>query len=276
MIKLTMNDQNIQSNEKTIWVFKPIGWTPKTCINKCKEIIDYNSYQIPPKMSFAGRLDPMACGLLPIIINGKNNLTKEKIQNTYKTYQFNIILGFESDTYDILGMTNKRNNQINEITEEQLNKIKEIKIQTYPVYSSKCSFSDKYNKQVPLWKLAKEGLLPDVLPTRKIDIQNIQLFTTKTITNLELLEIVLTRINSLQDNNNNFRQNEIINNWKKLLLQQNTYTICHLEARVSVGTYIRSLANDLNGIVYDITRVSVDDKVLKDNIFDKFKFVYDV
>ena len=259
------------SEEKTIWVFKPIGYTPKTCIDECQKILG-----ITTKMSFAGRLDPMACGLLPIIINNKNNLTKEKIQNTYKTYQFNVILGLESDTFDILGITNKRNNIPQVITLEQIQKIKDTKIQPYPVYSSKCAFSEKYNKQVPLWKLAKEGLLPNVLPLREIDIQDIHIIKKETISNLELLEIILRRINSLQ-NNNDFRQIEIIDNWKKILLEENIYTIYQMEARVSVGTYIRSLANDLNSIVYDITRISVHDKVLENSdTFDKFKFVYNV
>ena len=46
-----------------IWVFKPIGWTPKDCVDKLKEIFKDD------KISFAGRLDPMAYGMLPIIIN---------------------------------------------------------------------------------------------------------------------------------------------------------------------------------------------------------------
>lgn len=261
--------------EKVVWVFKPIGWTPKNCIIECQKIL--NTTQ---KMAFAGRLDPMACGLLPIIINdkvdtNKSHMTKENLQNTYKTYQFKLILGLKSDTFDILGIVQKRNN-INTNFIEMLEKIKQIKTQKYPPYSSKRAFSPHYNKQVPLWKLAKEDLLPDILPERVVDIQSISIIDTETINNNELSEIVTKRINSLIDNTN-FRKEETDRTWKNILEENTQYTIYYLEARVSVGTYIRTIGNELDGIVYDICRVSVDDKILSNSeSYNKFEFIYNV
>jgi tRNA U55 pseudouridine synthase TruB len=98
-----------------IWVFKPIGWTPKDCVIEHQKITNQ-------KMAFAGRLDPMACGLMPIIIHNSNNTTevqkiKESLQGSYKTYRFKLVLGFQSDTYDILGIANKKENINNNIVD---------------------------------------------------------------------------------------------------------------------------------------------------------------
>lgn len=256
-----------------IWVFKPIGWTPKDCIDECQKTID-------KKMAFAGRLDPMASGLLPLIIHQTDDIDgrkrvqelKESLQGSYKTYQFKLIIGLESDTFDILGLIKRREF----IPPFDLDRVKETKSQLYPPYSSYPVFSDHYNKKVPLWQLSKEGRLPDKLPEREVDIQSIKILDCSTITNIELSEIVTMRINSLLDKIN-YRNGEILTCWEKLLEDHCQFTVLTLEARVSTGTYIRTIGDSLGGIVYDIFRTSVGDKVLeKAEEYDKFKFVYPI
>ncbi|ARF09993.1 tRNA U55 pseudouridine synthase TruB [Indivirus ILV1] len=252
-----------------IWFFKPIGWTPKDCVIEYQKIINQ-------KIAFAGRLDPMACGLMPIIIHNSNNTVevqkiKELLQGSYKTYRFKLILDFQSDTYDILGIANKKEN-INII--ENLEKIKEIKIQSYPPYSSQKAFSHQYQKKVPLWKLAKEGILPNKLPKKEIDIRSIKILETEIISNLEFLEIIKKRLDNL-NNKTKYRHDKIIDNWNKILEAECNFTVYHLEANVSTGTYIRFIGNELGGIVFDILRTSMHDKFL-DNPDKYDKFTYNI
>ncbi|MDQ3244755.1 MAG: tRNA pseudouridine(55) synthase TruB, partial [bacterium] len=54
------------------------------------------------KMTYAGRLDPMASGLL-IILAGEECKNKEKYLRLDKEYNFEVLFGFATDTYDILG-----------------------------------------------------------------------------------------------------------------------------------------------------------------------------
>ena len=265
-----MNEHN---NSSVVWVFKPIGWTPKDCI------IEYQKTE-PKKMAFAGRLDPMAYGLLPLIIHQQNIDTKQvqekkaSLQSSYKTYQFKLVLGFESDTYDILGLVKSK-----EINKDFLNDIEKVtgpKIQSYPPYSSQKAFSPHYNKKVPLWKLAKEDHLPDIMPTKEIDIRSIKILGQNTITNNEFLELIKIRFSSLL-NQTNYRNDEILSRWQETLQKNDSITVYHLEARVSTGTYIRSIGNNLGGIVYDICRTCMDTKTLENlDKYDKFKFVHDV
>ena len=246
---------------EVIWTFKPIGWTPKDCILYLKKISKYED----KKLSFAGRLDPMAYGLLPIIADDIQNQKQLELINSYKTYQFKFIPNLQSDTYDILGIVNKSNN----FTSINLEEIKNMKKQNYPAYSSYCVFDNHYNKKVPLWKLAKENRLPEVMPERDIDIQNIEILSSKVIDKDKLLDNVYMRLDKLL-NKSGFRYDEILNCWKNLELEHE-YEVYHLEATVSSGTYIRGISNSLGGVAYDIFRTKVKDKCINPTV-DPFEF----
>ena len=88
--------------KKSIIVYKNLGETPLECLERVRSeqgIAD----DIP--MTYAGRLDPMAEGLLIILI-GEECKNKEKYLGLDKTYEFKILVGFSTDTYDLLGMIN--------------------------------------------------------------------------------------------------------------------------------------------------------------------------
>lgn len=50
-----------------IWIHKPIGWTPKRCVEEYKKIIGEQG-------KVAGPQDPMVFRLLPLIVNGKHSM----------------------------------------------------------------------------------------------------------------------------------------------------------------------------------------------------------
>src|SRR3989344_6100075 len=54
------------------------------------------------KMTYAGRLDPMANGLI-LILAGDETKNKDKYLALDKEYYFSVLFGFATDTYDILG-----------------------------------------------------------------------------------------------------------------------------------------------------------------------------
>ena len=267
------------------WIFKPIGWTPKECADKLR-------LEEKKKYAFAGRLDPMACGLMPIIINpegietGPSENKRIALQSAFKTYRFSIIMGFQTDTYDILGMVEKKKVDdaiICNISEQDLHQVKRRKMQTYPAFSSKTIYSEKHKKQIPLWQLAKEKSLPsqDQMPTRPIVIQSIQILDSYSIKGDELLKMIEKRIRSINNEKGigeselktDFRQEEIWKCWNEIINGETNYSIYNLEAKVSSGTYIRSIANDLGGVAFDIMRSEMGDKVLTNpNAIDKFTF----
>jgi tRNA pseudouridine55 synthase len=125
---------------------KQVGETPLECMNRFRvSHLEYSEV----KMTYAGRLDPMASGLL-LVLTGDAIYSKEKFLSLPKTYECTVILGLSTDTYDILGIPVKRNSfLIKETNDVKVNQIglEEIKgvlnsfigtfQQDYPPYSSK-------------------------------------------------------------------------------------------------------------------------------------------
>ena len=74
-------------------LYKPIGKTPL-------EMLDYVNAD---KKSYAGRLDPMAHGLLLVLTN-EHCLAQNSFHNFNKVYKFEILIGLNTDTHDILGI----------------------------------------------------------------------------------------------------------------------------------------------------------------------------
>jgi len=130
--------------KKVILLNKKEGETPLQALDSFRK---KNKKYKDIKMTYAGRLDPMASGLL-LILCGEEIKNKEKYLNLNKEYSFEILFGFATDTYDILGKITKcvrqGLTQEEEDKKEFKKKIKEnIKyftgkfVQKYPVYSSK-------------------------------------------------------------------------------------------------------------------------------------------
>ena len=88
-------------------IHKPLGISPLDTIKTLKE----NHPELKgEKMTYAGRLDPMAEGVL-LILAGKTVYEKEKYLKLDKEYEGEILFGFETDTYDILGLPKEKNNR---------------------------------------------------------------------------------------------------------------------------------------------------------------------
>lgn len=247
------------TDNDVVWIFKPVGWTPADCVRQIKS---------DKKLAFVGRLDPMACGLMALVDN-TNKTLKDELQNSYKTYRFKVILGLQSDTYDILGLGKKR--QSFQPLQKTITELSSIAEQEYPPFSSKTVYSEKHGKMVQLWKLAKDGDLPQSLPKHSVDVKYIRVLKRFEVSNTDLYKIITDRIQTLSPKSD-FRQQQILQQWEEVLLDKSEFTVFQCEARVSVGTYIRGLVNRMGGVVYDITRTSVDTISIDTHDRDIFKF----
>ena len=78
---------------------KPLGITPLQAITAFK--LNNREYK-NMTIGFAGRLDPMAEGLLLLLI-GDENKRRKVYEDMNKTYEFSMLLGAATDTYDLMG-----------------------------------------------------------------------------------------------------------------------------------------------------------------------------
>ena len=80
-------------------IYKPVGISPLDAIKLLQEKFpEYKDVSI----TYAGRLDPMAEGVL-ILLTGKEVHKVKEYMKLDKEYEAEILFGFETDTYDILG-----------------------------------------------------------------------------------------------------------------------------------------------------------------------------
>src|SRR4051812_15345092 len=84
---------------------KPLSFTPLQATLKFKQAFPEYADQ---KIAYAGRLDPMAEGLLLLLIGNETKKRKD-YEALSKTYEFSILLGISTDTYDLLGKIKETN-----------------------------------------------------------------------------------------------------------------------------------------------------------------------
>lgn len=225
--------------KKVIAIFKTIGKTPLETIRELKA--QFPLYQ-SAKIGYAGRLDPMAEGLL-LLLTDEENKKKQTYENLTKTYEFDVLFGVETDTYDILGKITsasqlKDGNLKNTIL-ALLPNLRGKFNQSYPPYSS------MYVSGKPLFYWARQNLLHTVkIPIRQREIYSLALINVQLLSTGELSTLIKSRIAKVQGN---FRQKEILKLWEDQFRENPNfiYPIATLKITCSSGTYIRSLAHHM-------------------------------
>lgn len=224
--------------EKVINIYKPQGWTPLRTIVEFKKL---NKKYKDATISYAGRLDPMAEGVLLLLV-GEENKKRKKYQDLTKVYEAEIVFGVATDTYDALGIIEK----ISVGAYPSEDKIKEyftnivgMTVQKYPPYSSK-TVNGK-----PLYWWARNKKISEIeIPAREIEIYHIELLDFTQINISELYHGVLTRIEKIEGD---FRQEEILATWRKLDNNYSHEELVKITVRIgcSSGTYIRGIASEI-------------------------------
>ena len=215
-------------------LYKQRGETPLERIKRYKK--DHPELK-DEKFTYLGRLDPMAEGVLLV---GTSEDTKEENKQKFlhldKEYEFVVLFGFATDSFDALGKI-MRVEKIDDIKEVELCKLAEVYVgkreQKYPPYSSK----------VRRWE-NRDEVDGDELPTKEVEIYSLVFEGLQTLSSKELFGRLLMDISKVQGD---FRQNEVLIQWKNILasLDNTKMYLGRFRACVSTGTYIRSIANEM-------------------------------
>lgn len=224
---------------------KEIGESMQDVINRFKK--EYNLYS-KEKVAFAGRLDPIAFGRIKLI-TGDDLKFKDEMCEQNKIYTYTVLESFQTDTYDILGLIT----HLNEKYDEKLFENPIIFDQPYPSFSSKTVNID--GKMMRLWNAKKSGKLNESIeiPTKKVTIFYNRIIKREEITGDELFNLIKNRIDKVKGD---FRQKETLELWKtKLnLINSNNFKLNYYETMISSGGYVRSIANSMGGVAFDIFR----------------------
>jgi tRNA pseudouridine55 synthase len=238
------NPQSKPPSKGTEGIFlidKPSGISSHGVVNRMRKLTDIR------RVGHTGTLDPLASGLLIILVGRKYTKLQDSFLKRDKTYTCTAQLGITTDTYDITGqITSEANwqdlkyidsNRVEEVLKKFRGKIK----QTVPPFSAVKVSGQK------LYDLAKENNLEEKkLPVREIVIKKLVMIQLK------------KDVGS-----------------KKVYLS--------IETEVSSGTYIRSLVHDIGkeldvgACVTELRRTKVDKYSVNDahQVFDTKTFSFD-
>lgn len=221
--------------ELPILIDKPLGVTPL----KALELLRRES-AIPAtvKLAYAGRLDPMATGLLPVL-QGEQLQRQEEYWYLPKRYEATVLIGIRTDSYDLLGiperldMPTPKPERITAVVRGLVGKI----YLAVPVYSS------YRHEGKPLFAWAKEEADgPPVVPVRRMSVSQIDIMAMGIIDTSAVRDIVRRRIPLVEGD---FRQAETIGAWNRVLETGGEWTTVNLDIHCASGTYVRSLAHEL-------------------------------
>ena len=247
---------------------KNICETPLELAERFKK--EKTDYEIK-KYSYCGKLDPMARGKMLLLTNETCKQQDELIKID-KTYQFTMVFGIETDTYDVLGIIQNPNNILYKHTEEDiqsqiqyhtLNKFNNIdqlfvgkKEQEFPPYSSIC-VKNKDGLRNPLWWWSKNNRYDEIIPPHKeVEIYSLKFLSHNTISFHTLYTSIKNNIKKIKGD---FRQSETLLYWEQLYNDNNDKSLLSIkfEAKVSSGTYIRSLIQDI-AKYYNTKAIAID------------------
>jgi len=220
-----------------VCVNKPRGWTPLMAVDAFRQ--KFPEFE-KEKISYAGRLDPMAEGLLVLLV-GQENKRRHEYENLAKEYEVEVVFGISTDSYDALGIP-----EVNAVGAPPLEGVDKVlrsftgkRSQAYPPYSSK-TVDGK-----PLFWWARSQRISEIeIPTREVEIYAIRQLSSR---NMLTGELCKTIVGFVEPVNGEFRQREIIDAWKKIGYSHPRKVLRSMTVLVesSSGTYMRSLANEL-------------------------------
>jgi tRNA pseudouridine55 synthase len=218
-------------------VYKPIGITSHQVAIRWAE-------KLGTVVTHTGSLDPMAEGVLVLLIGPEANRAQAGLQAVDKEYEFDLLIGFSTDSYDTLGIVTNRaayspedfpEGKLDELIRELIGRTE----QELPPYSSKVV------KGKPLFWWAREGRLGEVgLPVKPIEITAAELSRRGDMAKPDLENLIMKNIDRIEGD---FRQERIRENWRTALAAHpnGRFLVPTVRMTVSSGTYVRSIANDL-------------------------------
>lgn len=246
-------------------VNKPAGYTPFQLIQHIQK--NYPEYR-EQTLSYAGRLDPMADGLLLLLLNEENK-RRHEYEHLPKTYTFQILAGVSTDSYDVMGIIKETRFQYDQHAfllslSSWIQQFQGKQTILYPPYSSKPV------QGKPLYWYAIHNKLSSItLPSQDIVLHTFQIKETSHTTAKEVQASIHQRIKRTEGN---FRQELILNQWDQTLqtLKDTAFLIITCTLSCESGAYVRGIVHTLSealhipALTFSITRTSIGPYTLND------------
>jgi len=216
---------------------KPLGITSYDVIRMLKK-------KYPgEKIGHAGTLDPLASGVLICLIGKDATKRQSEFMNVDKDYEFDVLFGFETDTYDVLGLVKEVGIYDCDVLVQKVkglvNGLSGDLDQPVPSFSA-VKISGK-----PLYRWYLENRINEVeIPIKQVHIDSIDIQNVEIISKADIEVRILNVLDTVKSG---FRQNSIVSGWKNVLkkVKQDKFLVVRIRSTVSKGTYVRAIAHKL-------------------------------
>ena len=222
-------------------VNKPVGPTSVRSLDLLRE--QFPEFRNLP-LCIAGRLDPMAEGVLPVLVGEARFQAKEYYQHD-KVYEFQLALGLSSDTFDALGVIERGSNTL--VQQAEVGRVLKLFFgdhsHPYPPYSSR-TINGK-----PLFQYAREGKLESVtLPAPARRIYSGDILAMRSVSLQEIVSRMRRRITLVAGD---FRQDRAVQSWENLLSEtpNEQLQVVRIRLYTGPGVYIRGLTQSIGQLL---------------------------
>ena len=233
-------------------LYKEPGLTPLEFINTIKK-------QYPEQtICYTARLDPMARGVVPILF-GDECKNMHHYTNLSKTYEVKVMIGYQTDSDDVLGILEpqeKYKNYLDMISNYKY--VFEIENEI-----TNTNIKQKYHHFSTKSLLARsKGNFIDY--THNVILFSSQIIDSGTLDFKEWINTFIQIIDKV-DKTKDFRQKEIIEQWQNLIKKEiKTIDYFTLKLHVGSGFFVRQYIRDISEQIgiplmcYDIHRTKID------------------
>ena len=195
-------------------------------------------------VTHTGSLDPMAEGVLVLLVGPEAKKRQVELQAVDKEYEFDLLFGFSTDSYDSLGLvTDATAYDPEEFQEEKLTDL--VRQSVGKIKQELPPFSSIVIRGKPLFWWAREGRLDEVgLPVREIEVYEAALLRLCQIAKDDLEGMILKNIGLVEGD---FRQDRIKEGWRSAQAKHpnDRFSVATIRTTVSSGSYVRSIANEI-------------------------------
>ncbi len=247
-------------------VDKPLGATPLQALHALREAAGLSSDY---KLAYAGRLDPMATGLL-LVLHDDLLKRQEEFWRLRKTYEASVVLGLSSDSHDSLGLPEFKSGRM----PEQAAIAAAVRSLVGKVDLPIPAFSSYRIGGKPLFQLTRLES-PVRLPVRRMVINEISLQGVDSMALSDIAESAIARCALVTGD---FRQDRIAAAWSRLKSDATALPVVRMTVHCDSGTYIRSLAHELgrrlrsSGMLWELKRTVVGQYRLDDDAVIRFSW----
>jgi tRNA pseudouridine(55) synthase len=238
----------------------------QTCLEMLAELRKDDDVLRDETLSYNGILDPMAEGIVPVLVGDDENKNRDKFTGSVKEYEVEVLVGVSTDSGDLLGVVGEQHKS-QKIKDERLSaEISKAFVdfprefeQTVPMHSNR----KVRGKRLWWWMLHGEIIPESERPTNNVKILDLEMLPSRIIIKNDLVNEIETMNANIGER---FRLKLVYDSWQEYFNNSSEiedYQILKFRIKVSSGFYVRTFIESVSKItgvpmlMYSLKRTKV-------------------